>query len=115
MKTHLKFEEFAQFLFGIFLFSKTVYSWWFFSMLFLLPDIGMLGYVINTKVGAITYNIFHSKIIAVFLLVFGMYFSINTLELAGIIFFSHASLDRFFGYGLKYFDSFKNTHHKKLN
>jgi hypothetical protein len=32
------------------------------------------------------------------------------LQLAGIILFTHSSMDRVFGYGLKYPDSFNNTH-----
>lgn len=31
-------------------------------------------------------------------------------ELAGAILFAHSSLDRILGYGLKHFDSFRNTH-----
>lgn len=76
----------------------------------MLPDIGMLGYLINTKIGAITYNIFHHKGLAIVIFLVGIYFEIEVVQLTGIILFSHASLDRIFGYGLKYADHFKNTH-----
>lgn len=114
MKLSLKLEELAQMLFGIFLFSQLNFAWWWFLVLILTPDIGMLGYIINTKIGAYTYNLFHHKGIALAILIFGMYQQIEYLELAGIILFSHSAMDRMLGYGLKYVDSFKNTHLGKL-
>ncbi len=44
------------------------------------------------------------------MLLIGIYFEIEVMQLIGIILFSHAALDRVFGYGLKYADNFKNTH-----
>ena len=35
--------------------------WWAYLLLAFGPDIGMVGYSINPKVGAITYNLFHHK------------------------------------------------------
>ncbi|WP_336067559.1 DUF4260 domain-containing protein [Mesoflavibacter sp. CH_XMU1404-2] len=110
MKSILKLEELFQFILGIYLFSTLSYAWWWFLALILLPDIGMLGYLINTKIGAITYNIFHHKGLAILIFLGGIYFEIEVVQLIGIILFSHASLDRIFGYGLKYADHFKNTH-----
>lgn len=110
MKSILKLEELFQFILGIYLFSTLSYAWWWFLALILLPDIGMLGYLINTKIGAITYNIFHHKGLAIVIFLVGIYFEIEVVQLTGIILFSHASLDRIFGYGLKYADHFKNTH-----
>lgn len=115
MKNIIKSEELLMFLLSAFLFSQMDYSWWLYFALILTPDIGMLGYAVNTKVGALTYNIFHHKGIAVVLLAVGMYLQMSWLELTGIILFGHASMDRMFGYGLKFEDSFKNTHLGKLN
>jgi hypothetical protein len=110
MKTSLKIEELFMFLLGIFMFNQMEYNWWWFLVLILTPDIGMLGYLINSKIGSITYNLFHHKAIAVLFYFIGVYFQNEMFQLAGIILFSHASLDRIFGYGLKYFDAFKHTH-----
>ena len=110
MKTTLKIEEFAQFIFGIFLFSQLEFSWWVFPALLLLPDIGMLGYLFNTKVGAVTYNLFHHKAVAILFIIAGMLYFGEICTLIGVILFSHSAMDRIFGYGLKYSDSFKNTH-----
>ncbi len=110
MKSILKLEELLQFALGIYLFSTLSYAWWWFLVLILLPDIGMLGYLVNTKTGALTYNVFHHKGLAILILLVGIYFEIEVMQLIGIILFSHAALDRVFGYGLKYADNFKNTH-----
>ncbi|PVW17386.1 DUF4260 domain-containing protein [Marixanthomonas spongiae] len=110
MKTILKIEELAQFIFGIFLFSQLDFSWWVFPALLLVPDIGMLGYTINPRMGAVTYNLFHHKAIAILLIVVGILYFGEICTLIGVILFSHSAMDRIFGYGLKYPDSFKNTH-----
>jgi len=110
MRTTLKIEEFAQFLLGIFLFSTLEYSWWWFVALFFVPDLGMLGYLLNKKVGAFTYNVFHNKAIAIAFILLGMFFLGEIYTLVGVILFSHSSFDRILGYGLKYPDSFKHTH-----
>jgi len=110
MKSLLKVEELAMFLLSIYLFSMLDYAWWVFLLLILTPDIGMLGYLINPRLGAITYNIFHHKGLAIVILVFGWIAISEEMVLAGIILFGHASMDRIFGYGLKFSDNFKHTH-----
>lgn len=110
MKTILKLEELAQFLVGIAFFSQLQYVWWVFPALLLTPDIGMIGYLFNTKVGAITYNLFHHKGIAIAFAILGYFYQLDWALLVGVILFSHAALDRIFGYGLKYQDNFKHTH-----
>lgn len=110
MKTTLKIEELAQFILGIFLFLQLDYAWWWFPVLLLTPDIGMIGYIINPIIGAFTYNLFHHKAIAILIGVAGFYLGNTLFILIGVILYSHASFDRIFGYGLKYTDSFKNTH-----
>lgn len=114
MNSILKLEELAQFMFGIFIFSQLDYSWWWFAALILTPDIGAIGYLINTRIGAITYNIFHHKAVAIVIGLIGFYYDNSLLILIGVILFSHAAMDRIFGYGLKYPDSFKNTHLGKI-
>ncbi|WP_438425836.1 DUF4260 domain-containing protein [Aquimarina macrocephali] len=110
MKTTLKLEEIAMLGLGIYLFSLLSYPWWLFLALFLLPDIGMLGYIINNRVGALSYNIFHHKGIAVLIYIMGVYISNELLQLSGVILFAHAAFDRILGYGLKYEKGFKFTH-----
>lgn len=110
MKSLIKLEELMMFLLSIYLFSFLDYAWWVYLALILIPDIGMLGYLINTKIGASTYNLLHHKGVAILVGFAGFWWMMPDLQLAGIILFGHASMDRIFGYGLKYSDNFKQTH-----
>ncbi|MEM9680882.1 MAG: DUF4260 domain-containing protein, partial [Bacteroidota bacterium] len=85
-------------------------SWWVFLVLFLAPDIGMIGYLINNKVGAVLYNLFHHKGLAIVLYLAGVYLSNDMLCLSGTILFAHSAFDRMLGYGLKMEKGFKFTH-----
>lgn len=110
MKHLLQLEELGQFGLAIFLFTQIGFQWWLFPLCLLLPDVSMIGYLINPKVGARVYNFFHHKLLAIFVLVLGFYLKIQTVEFIGIILFAHAAMDRIFGYGLKFEDDFKHTH-----
>lgn len=110
MKTLITFEEIALFLLGIYLFSLLQWEWCWFPALLLVPDISMLGYTINNKVGAWLYNVFHHRAIAIAIYIGGVYCTNEIAQLVGVMLFSHASMDRIFGYGLKYEKGFKFTH-----
>ena len=77
---------------------------------FLAPDLSMFGYLLNTRIGAALYNLFHHKGIAIAAYLAGVYLHIPQLMFAGALLFGHSSFDRILGYGLKYSDDFKNTH-----
>jgi hypothetical protein len=110
MKNLLKFEEFVQFAFATVLFYKLGFAWWVFPAVILLPDISMVGYLVTPYWGAITYNFIHHKALGILIYAAGLYFGNITIEAAGLVLFAHSAMDRIFGYGLKYTDSFKNTH-----
>jgi hypothetical protein len=110
MKNLLKVEEFLLFGLSLFLFSRLDYSWGWYVLLFLTPDLSMIGYLSNPRFGSWTYNLIHHKGLAVAAYVLGHLFSVPWLMFAGTILLGHSSLDRVFGYGLKYPDAFKNTH-----
>lgn len=104
MKNLIRLEE------ALMLKTHLSYDWWLYWVLFLTPDIGMLGYVINTRVGAFTYNLFHHKGLAIALLLAGIYLVNEPLQFIGLLLFGHSSFDRMLGYGLKYSDNFQHTH-----
>jgi hypothetical protein len=110
MKRVIQLEELAMFLLSIYLFSQLSFAWWWFPVLILTPDVSMIGYAFGNKAGALTYNIFHHKALAIVLYLSGSYFKNEVLQLTGIILFGHSSIDRMFGYGLKTFQGFKFTH-----
>lgn len=110
MKNLLKLEELLLFGLSLFLFSQLDYGWVWYALFFLTPDLSMLGYLANPRVGAWTYNLIHHKGVAVALYVLGYLLSVPWLMFAATILLGHSSLDRVFGYGLKYPDAFQNTH-----
>lgn len=110
MNNLLKLEELGQFLLAIILFNQLDYAWWVFPACLLLPDLSMIGYLINPKAGAWLYNVFHHKLVAVIVLFLGFWTGNALLTLAGVILFGHSAMDRIFGYGLKFNDDFKHTH-----
>ena len=112
MKIVLKLEEAAMAVIAIYLLSRhnLGLSVWLWVVLFFAPDISMLGYLIGTKPGAISYNLFHHKGIAILLAIAGYWLQNELVLSIGILLFAHSSFDRIWGYGLKYQDSFKNTH-----
>lgn len=110
MKNLIRLEELAMFAFSILLFNELPFAWWWFPALILAPDIGMLGYAFGDKIGSYAYNLFHHKGVAILVYALGWWLSNDYFLLSGIILFGHASMDRIFGYGLKYEKGFKFTH-----
>jgi hypothetical protein len=110
MKAIIKLEELGLFVLGIYFFNQLDYVWWWFLVLILTPDLSMIGYIFGNKTGALCYNLFHHKGIAIALYFAGIYFSNSLIQLSGVILFTHSSMDRMFGYGLKYEKGFKYTH-----
>jgi len=110
MNTLLKLEEIALFLLCIFLFNQLNFAWWWFPALLLLPDLGMLGYLVNAKTGAFTYNLLHHRLVATSVAFYALSYGGDYWKLSAIILFAHISFDRAMGYGLKYNDSFSSTH-----
>src|SRR5262245_11214098 len=102
MKKLIKLEEFGLFALTIFLLYKLNFpiSWWLYIILFFSPDIGILGYAINSQTGAFTYNLFHHKAIACILILIGLYNANDIFLFAGLLMLAHASFDRILGYGL---------------
>jgi hypothetical protein len=114
MKNLLKLEELLMFGLALHLFSGLDYGWGWYALLFFAPDLSMIGYLANPRLGAWTYNLIHHKGLAVALYVLGSLLFVPWLMFAGTLLFGHSSFDRVFGYGLKYPDSFHATHLGKI-
>ena len=110
MKRLMQLEEVAMLIFCIYFLYMVKVDWWIYILLFIGPDISMLGYLGGNKSGAVLYNIFHHKTIAVFIFLLGWINHNTDMQVAGCILFGHSSMDRMFGYGLKHFSGFKYTH-----
>lgn len=110
MKILLRAEEAAMFILATTLIFYMGLPWWIYILLLLGPDVCMLAYLAGNKAGAISYNIFHHKGIALMIAAAGYVYGSQVLLATGTVLFGHSSLDRMFGYGLKYFSGFSDTH-----
>jgi multisubunit Na+/H+ antiporter MnhB subunit len=106
----IRLEELALFLLSIIWYGSTGFAWYWFPLLLLAPDLAMVGYLAGARPGSYAYNLAHHRALAVALFAGGSAMGWPYLGAAGAILFGHASLDRVFGYGLKYGDSFRHTH-----
>ena len=61
MKNLLKIEELFLFGLSLFLFSGLGYGWGWYALFFFAPDLSILGYPANPRIGAWTYNLIHHK------------------------------------------------------
>ena len=110
MNTLIRLEELAVFLLSIYLFALLRLPWWYFPVFLLVPDLGMAGYSLGSRIGAVVYNFVHHRGLALLYYGFGVSLGNPILAFAGLILFAHSTLDRVFGYGLKFSDRFTNTH-----
>jgi hypothetical protein len=89
-------------------------SWLWFAVLFLTPDLFMLGYLADKKTGAFFYNLVHTYSVPV-LILSALWFSGQTSYYwLVLIWFAHIGMDRLAGYGLKYETAFKATHLQRV-
>lgn len=83
---------------------------WLYALLLLAPDLSMLGYLVNARVGSVGYNLGHTYVGPLALLGAGLLLSEQWLPHLALIWLAHIGLDRMLGYGLKYPTHFKDTH-----
>jgi hypothetical protein len=110
----LKLEGLFVLLFCIYFYSTYDYGWGLFLLFLLLPDISMLGYLINVKIGTLSYNLFHTYVTSTLPLVWGIITHSDLSIIVGLIWTAHIGMDRLLGYGLKYPTHFKDTHFLKI-
>ena len=84
-------------------------NWWLFAGLLFSVDLTMVGYLVNKAAGAWIYNLGHSLILPLGLLLVGLY-SDHFLAALALIWLAHIGLDRTLGYGLKFKSGFGDTH-----
>lgn len=96
------------------LFAQNGGDWLLFALLLLAPDLSALGYLAGTKVGASTYNLFHTYLLPGSLALFGVFAGSSLAISLALIWFAHIGMDRLVGYGLKYPTAFKETHLAKV-
>ncbi|WP_054712840.1 DUF4260 domain-containing protein [Bacillus sp. JCM 19041] len=113
-KSLLHIEGLIVFVTSVYFYAQVDVSWWLFFLLLLLPDLSMLGYIVNNRIGSYSYNVFHTYILPLLLIIFSVILEQNTMLALGLIWMAHIGMDRTFGYGLKYPSNFKDTHMQKI-
>jgi Domain of unknown function (DUF4260) len=81
-----------------------------FALLFLAPDLLIVGYLFGARAGARVYNAGHTYAAPVLLFVVAVCGHQPSLLPLALIWFAHIGFDRLLGYGLKYDTGFKDTH-----
>lgn len=79
-------------------------------MLLLAPDVSLLGYLAGPRVGAVTYNLFHSYPLPAALGALGLLWGAPLAVAVALVWLAHIGIDRLVGYGLKYPTGSKDTH-----
>ena len=106
----LRLEGLAALVGSVLVFTKLSGHWGVFALLFFAPDLFMLGYLTNPRIGCILYNAVHSYVavalLAMTCLLFGHLAWLPSL----CILTAHIGFDRALGYGLKYATRFEDTH-----
>lgn len=85
-------------------------SWLLFALLFLLPDLAMLGYLAGPRAGALAYNLAHTYSLPALVAGAGLATGNETAIAAALVWVAHIGFDRALGYGLKYPAGFMATH-----
>jgi hypothetical protein len=110
----LRLEGAAVLLAAVLLYARQDYGWLLFALLFLAPDLAIIPYALNQRLGRLIYNVAHTYTFPLLLALAGLLLP-NTLALQlALIWFAHIGMDRLVGYGLKYPDSFKETHLQRV-
>ncbi|MBK5350072.1 DUF4260 domain-containing protein [Bacillus sp. TH44] len=113
-KRIIHFEGLVVLLAAIYIYALCGFSWLLFIVLLFVPDLAMVAYAINKRVGAQIYNLFHTYIISILLVLIGVYLKMDTILMIGLIWTAYIGMDRMLGYGLKYETDFKDTHIQRL-
>jgi hypothetical protein len=95
---------------AIYAYHRLGASWWLFGTLILAPDLGFAGYLLGSRVGAITYNAMHVTFVPLILGMLGFLLPQFDLLAAALIWVAHIGIDRAIGFGLKYTAGAALTH-----
>lgn len=106
----LRIEALIELLLAIAAYRHIGGNWKTFALLFLVPDLSMLGYLVNPRLGAHLYNVGHTYLVPAVLALSGLLLATPSLYLFSLIWAAHIGFDRTLGYGLKSPISFKATH-----
>ncbi len=106
----LSLEGLVVFIGAIALYSQQSGEWLAFIVLLLAPDLSMIGYLVNPRIGATAYNLIHTYALPITLGVASLLGGWPLGVSLALVWLAHIGMDRTVGYGLKYASNFKDTH-----
>jgi hypothetical protein len=110
----LRVEDAALFGLTLFFYQSDGAKWWIFLALFLWPDLFMIGYLVNVRLGADLYNLVHTEALPIILAGASLGWHKAEILPFALIWLAHIAFDRALGFGLKYPTSFKDTHLQRV-
>ena len=110
----LRLEGVAALVLAIIIYAEVGTSWWLFVLLFLAPDISLLGYLAGSRLGAISYNVVHTYLLPAALFSLGFLAEGQLAMALGLIWIAHIGVDRLLLFGLKYPMGFRETHLQRV-
>lgn len=108
MRFWLRLEGLTVAVLAVLIFARAGHSWLLFAVLFLAPDLSLIGYLAGPRHGATVYNLVHSY--AGPLLLGMALLSAGEAVAVPLAWAAHIGVDRLLGFGLKYPSGFANTH-----
>jgi hypothetical protein len=85
-------------------------NWWIYLLLWLVVDASAAGYLINNRAGALIYNLGHSLVLPLIVLLTAYALNNLSIQALALIWLGHIGVDRLLGYGLKQTSGFTHTH-----
>jgi hypothetical protein len=106
----VRLEGLVGLIVAILLYGELDRSWWLLVVLFLAPDLSMIGYAAGNRIGAAAYNAVHTIVGPLILAAIGVLGDRELATAIALIWLAHIAMDRAIGYGLKLPTGFKDTH-----
>ncbi len=113
--TLLRTEGAFALVLSLFLYRSAGAHWGIFFLLFLWPDLSILGYLVSARLGSRLYNLVHTYVFPLAFAGVSVYRHDARLLAFALIWLAHIGMDRALGFGLKYPTFFKDTHLQRVN
>jgi hypothetical protein len=110
----LRLEGFALLIAALILYAHLRFNGWVLLLLFFSLDVFMVGYLRNTRIGSLVYNMGHTEVAPIILALIGLALEQPVAVQFALIWLGHIGLDRLMGYGLKYPTVFQDTHLQRV-
>ena len=83
---------------------------WVWVAVLIAPDLSMAAYWLGPRFGAVIYNLAHTIIWPILLIIYGFVIFYDLVIAVGALWAMHIGIDRAVGLGLKYPTGFRHTH-----